>query len=123
MLWRRGILLAILGIGVFLGMGLVVTQRETDRATRAISIARTARFGPARIRLEQILKKDIPEALRHWTAPKPHLWADTIEVELHVNTTSVYVFTVHLEGKKVDPISSNARGLIARARAVPRPGS
>ncbi len=123
MFWRRGLLLAILGFGVFFSVRLAVADREAERAERAVSIARSARFGPARIRLEQVLKQDTPKESIRWRVPNPRLWGDAIQVELHVSTSMVYVFTVHVEGKILTPVSPNSRTLVEACKAIPRPGS
>ena len=123
MFWRRGLLLAILGVGVLFSVQLTVADREADRATRAVSIARTARFGPARIRLEQVLKDSYRNDTIRWDVPEPRLFGDLIEVELHVRENDVYLFTVEIATKRLTPISMNARDLVDACRAIPRPGS
>ncbi len=123
MFGRRSLLLVILGCGACLSLQISFDAREEARRARAISIAKSARFGPARIRLEQTLKKIHPQAAMRWSATEISLLGEIVEVELAVDQTGFYGFSVHLQTKEVTGRDEGAQSLIDRCRAVPLPGT
>ena len=123
MFLRRGLLLAVLGLGALSSVFLGLNERETKRVDRAISIARSVRFGPARVRLEQVLKnKELKNDFR-WSVPNSTLWGRVMAVKLDADNNQVFLFEVDLTTKEVAASDRPTRELIRRAQAIPRPGS
>ena len=123
MFLRRGLLLAVLGLGALSSVFLGLNERETKRVDRAISIARSVRFGPARVRLEQVLKnKELNNDFR-WSVTDFNLWGRVMTVKLDADNNQVFIFEVDLKTKQVAASDRLAHELIGRAEAVPQPGS
>ena len=120
---RRGLLLAVLGLGALIAVFLGLNERETKRVERAISIARSARFGPARVRLEQVLKNKELNTDFRWSVPDFNLWGRVMTVKLDADNNQVFIFEVDLKTKQVAASDRLAHELIGRAEAVPQPGS